>query len=79
MRKQFTGHKIAFALRRRHKIVNCKKLTGFRSIAELNAFEDGYNAGVDIAIDKIKKWDGVKRNSYLYELLYQKVKSISQG
>lgn len=77
MRKQFTRNKIAFALRRRHKIDNCKKVTGFSSVAEMQAFENGYNAGIDSAIDKIKRWDGAKRNSFLYELLYQKAKLIS--
>ena len=36
------------------------------------AFDKGYNAGIDVVFDKIKNWDGVSRNSYLYELLYLK-------
>jgi len=75
MRKQHRRNIIAFALRSRHKIENCKKTTGFRSIAEMQAFDDGYNAGIDIVIDKIKQWDGVSRNNYVYELMYQKTQT----
>lgn len=75
MRKQHRRNIIAFALRRRHKSDDCKKVTGFRSIAEMYAFDKGYNAGIDIVIDKIKQWDGVSRNSYVYELMYLKTQT----